>query len=182
MPAVRLKKIEVEDRRRRVATLLLRRVPQWQIADQLQTRRYTISRDVSALLQQWRIEAGACVVEVVARELAALDALEYECTLQFSKTKDAEWINARLRIMQRRAKMLGLDEATVTKLVGPDGGPIQVEQSGSALARQVVEDPELRALARKMQHRKDELNEGREREQIVDLNGQRRLPGSDRLN
>ena len=182
MPAVRLKKFEVQDRRRKVAGLLLRRVAQWKIAELLDVKRYTVSRDAAALLQQWRIEAGAATVEVVARELAELDDMERQVCERFEETHAVEWANARLRIMQRRAKMLGLDEPKVWKLVGPDGGPIQVEQSGAALARQVLEDPELRSLSRQMQHRTDELNECRERQQIVGLNGHRRLPDNPRLN
>lgn len=182
MPAVRLKKIEVEDRRRKVAALLLRRVPQWRIADQLQTRRYTISRDVKVLLQQWRIEAGAATVEVVARELAELDDMERQVCERFEATHAVEWVNARLRIMERRAKMMGLDEPKVWKLIGPGGGPIEVAQSGAALARQVLEDPELLALSRKMTDRRSVLDEQRERQRIVGLNGQRRLPDNPRLN
>ena len=182
MATGRLKKVEIEDRRRRVAELLLQRVPQWRIAEQLELPRWMVSRDQSALLKAWRIEAGAATGETVARELAELDDMERQVCERFEETHAIEWVNARLRIMERRAKMLGLDEPKVWKLIGPDGGPIQVEQSGAALARQVLEDPELRSLSRQMQHRRDELNECRERQQIVGLNGQRRLPDNPRLN
>lgn len=182
MPVGRLKKVEIEDRRRKVAALLLRRIPQWRIADQMQLSKCMVSRDVSALLRQWRQEAADCTAQAVGQELAALDALEYDCALQFSKKKNVEWIHARLRIMERRGKMLGLDDPEVHRLVGANGGPIEVVQSGSALARQVLEDPEARRLARALHDRLADVEKRRDRARIVGENGHLRLPDSPRLN
>ena len=66
MPVGRLKRVEIEDRRRKVAALLLRRIPQWRIADQMQLSKCMVSRDVSALLRQWRQEAADCTAQAVA--------------------------------------------------------------------------------------------------------------------
>ena len=78
--------------------------------------------------------------------------------------------------------MLGLDDPEVHRFVGADGGPIEVVQSGSALARQVLEDLEARRLARALHDRLADVEKRRDRARVVGGNGHLRLPDSPRLN
>lgn len=137
---------------------MLRRVPLWRIAEIEKVHKGQITRDLQHLRRQWLRESEEDTNELRAQELAVLDELEYDCVIRFDKTKDVEWMNTRLRAMQRRAKMMGLDDPELIGVVGPGGGPVQVEHSAADRARQVVEDPELLELSRQMRKRRDVLD------------------------
>lgn len=176
------KRAELDERRRMVAQLYLRRVPMFEIAKKVGVHKSTITRDIQHLSRQWLAESMADTKVIKARELAELDELEYDCALQFGgqkiTKKDVEWIHARLRIKQRRAKMLGLDDPEVHQIVGGDGGPVEVEVSGAALARDVLNDPVARAAARTLTDRLGQAFEDQDQdpdqERHVSGNGQAR--------
>lgn len=74
-------------RRRRVAELYLKAMPMWEIAQQLNVSAPTISRDLKALIQEWREGALFDFTDAKAKELAKLDRLEREYWDAWEKSK-----------------------------------------------------------------------------------------------
>jgi hypothetical protein len=101
----------------------LRHIDQTDIAGQLGVDQSTISRDLAALKQEWRVAVAGEIAERIALELAELDQMERDCALQYSSERTVEWINMRLAIKKRRADLLGLDAPKRTELTGREGGP-----------------------------------------------------------
>jgi transposase-like protein len=114
-----------EERQRKVAALYLRRVSQSEIAKQLGVNQATISRDLQVLYKLWRAEAASMIDEHQARELAELDQMEQDAAIQYSQTKRRDWLDTRLKIKERRAKLLGLDINKVQH-TGEGGGPVVI--------------------------------------------------------
>ena len=169
----RRKQTELDDRRRKVAQLYLRRVPMGEIATQVNVHKSTITRDLQHLSREWLAESMTDTKILKARELAELDEMEYDCALQFSAKKHVEWTHARLRIKQRRAKMVGLDDPEVHQIVGADGGPIEHVLSGAEIARDVLNDPVARKAGRTLTDRLSEsFAEQDDKQPHVSGNGQ----------
>lgn len=103
------KQAEIAERRRLVAGLYLRHVHQADIARELGVDQGTVSRDITALKEEWRTQALSDVQDRVRQELAELDHLESLCGERFDSTGQVGWIAQRLAIKERRAKLLGLD-------------------------------------------------------------------------
>jgi len=117
------KKAEIAARQKQVAALLLNRVSQVDIADKLNVDEATISRDVKALFKKYSAESQEDISHHVARELAELDRMELEASVMYQKfkgdsktqtnSKEAnKWLETRLKIKDRRSKLLGLDKLT----------------------------------------------------------------------
>lgn len=120
--------VRIAERRKKVSELYLRHQTQEAIARVLGVSQPTVSLDIAALRQQWK-EAGLLNTdEVKQREAAELDEMEAEAAVEFSKRKNWEWFDRRLKCKERRARLLGLDEPTKTESSGPKGGPLQVEE------------------------------------------------------
>lgn len=105
----RLDDTAIAERRKTVASLYLNRVPMRQIAHHLKVSPATVCVDLKALRAEWREEHLADIEGVVVRELAELDAMEQRCVLMDAKSKTPEWMDRRLRVKERRARLLGLD-------------------------------------------------------------------------
>jgi len=121
------KRVEMEERRRKVASLYLRKIKQETIAEKLEISQATVSRDLTWLRKQWR---KAAITDVDARrgqELAELEEMELDCTMQFTATKDPRFLGLRLRIKERIAKMLGLDEPEKQSL----SGSLEIKYTGN---------------------------------------------------
>ena len=103
------KRTEIENRRRMVAQLYLRKVTQEEIAQKLGISQPTVSRDIYYLSQRWQQEALGDMDGRRGRELAELEEMERDCAMQFANAKDMRWLSQRLRVKERIAKMLGLD-------------------------------------------------------------------------
>ncbi len=116
------KQMEMEERRRKVLALYLSCVTQPQIAKQIGVDQATVSRDLKACRAELRIERD----ELIEREAATLDAIERECAVRYQGDKSGEWLDRRIKCMDRRSKLLGLDAPTKQQLSGDDGGPVQV--------------------------------------------------------
>lgn len=67
----------------------------------------TISRDMTELRKQWQKEQDISIVK--GQEVVELDYMEREAAIRYASTKDPGWIDRRLKIKERRAKLLGLD-------------------------------------------------------------------------
>lgn len=124
------KQTEIANRRKLVAIYTLKRMSQEDIADKLGVNQSTISRDLDFLQKQWLAAAQSDISKIKARELAALDLMEFEAAamintlLSDKKNKNGEsegkkdvgmalkYSEHRLKIMGRRAEMLGLYEPT----------------------------------------------------------------------
>jgi len=109
------KDLELADRRRQVAGYVLARVPQREIAALLGVAVSTVNGDVSALREEWRLEAQRDLEDWRAEELAALAADEQ--SLRARMIQAAENMQLRLQIYdrilkigERRARLLGLDK------------------------------------------------------------------------
>lgn len=109
----------MEERRRKVAGLHLQGVKVGPIAKAMKCNRNTITLDITWLETEWRKELIDDPVALKARELAKLETMERTAAGE----KGPVWFSQRLKVMERRAKMLGLDAGIVVS--GPDGKPIQ---------------------------------------------------------
>ena len=82
----------------------------------------------SALIKTLREPAD----ELRALELERLDALWFTY-YPMAKRGDLQAMDRCIKIMERRAKMLGIDAPQRTETTGAGGGPIQIEQYQRAL-------------------------------------------------
>ena len=91
-----------------VAKLLLARKSQRQIADAIGATKSTIARDAIAIRHEWQAQRIDAQETATAEELARLSAAE-EAIWPKIIAGDLLAIDRLLRIMERRAKLLGLD-------------------------------------------------------------------------
>lgn len=125
---------DIAARRRLVASLLAKRVPQIDIAKTLGVSPATITTDVKAIRREWQEAARADMEIVVARELAELEDMDSDAALMQS---EGSWFDRRLRVKERKAKMLGLDTSRL-EISGQGGGPIEFADARSALAARIA--------------------------------------------
>ena len=124
---VNQEEIRIAERRKKVSQLYLRHQTQAEIGRVLGVDQKTISNDLAALRAEWKASGLMNTDEVKTREAAELDEMEAEAAVEFGRKKNWEWFDRRLKVKERRAKLLGLDEPTRNENSGPKGGPIQVE-------------------------------------------------------
>jgi hypothetical protein len=155
-----LLRTKVADRRRQVGRLHLSRVPQRDIARKLGISQATVSADLKLLRADWRHEAKGTIAEASFRELAALDADEATFRAKMAATKEEDlqirYYQLVLKIMERRARILGLDAPAKTQLSGPGGGPLEVQHAGLDLTQLFLADPSAAALGTELLERLDE--------------------------
>ncbi|MFG2022354.1 hypothetical protein [Streptomyces sp. NPDC048825] len=84
-------------------------------------------RDVRTALADRRAQLNDDVDELRALEADRLDRLFFVAYKKAVRDQDLAAIDRTLRVMERRARLLGLDMPARTELSGPDGGPVQVE-------------------------------------------------------
>lgn len=125
---------DIAARRRLVASSLAKRVPQIYIAKSLGVSPATITADVKAIRREWQEAARADMEIVVARELAELEDMDSDAARMQS---EGSWFDRRLRVKERKAKMLGLDTSRL-ELSGQGGGPIEFTDARSALAARIA--------------------------------------------
>ena len=101
------------ERRQRVARLLRTGATEGQIAMQLGVSRKTIVGDVAVLRAEWQAAGAQDRDEWIAGELGKLEAIEAECwRLFYNEPKGRLFaIDRILAVMERRARLLGLDAA-----------------------------------------------------------------------
>ena len=94
-------------------------------------RGYKISRsqlgyDLQKLKAEWKARATSAFADEKAESLAELKLLRSEAWRAFENSKrDPKFIASILSILERRAKLLGLDGPAKLELSGPNGGPIE---------------------------------------------------------
>lgn len=133
------KSAEMADRRKKVASLYLNKVAPEDIAISLGVDRSTVTRDTIFLRKKWREEAQEDIACHMSRELAELERMELEVASQYQTAKKAgkelfavKWMDTRLKIKDRRAKYLGLDQ--------PDKIHLKAEHSGEVSINFIVKD------------------------------------------
>ncbi|WP_328925599.1 hypothetical protein OG429_13700 [Streptomyces sp. NBC_00190] len=83
-------------------------------------------RDVRKALDDRRTELNDDVDQMRALEADRLDRLFLVAYRKVVRDQDLTAIDRALRVMERRARLLGLDMPTRTEVAGPEGGPLQV--------------------------------------------------------
>lgn len=121
------KKAEIERRRRAVITNLLAGLTYREIADGLGVSLGTVAKDVKAILTRWQREQVQGAGEHVQLELRRLD-VGLNAIWGKVRAGDMAAIDRMLRIMDRRARYLGLDTPSV----------VDVQSKGEAIAAPVL--------------------------------------------
>lgn len=105
------KRLIVEERREHVAALLVSGATYRQMAVALGASKSIIGRDVQVLRARHRERAGQAYDEVVAEEIAKLDALERTWMPRALRSDaTAADLLAVVRLLERRARFRGLDQ------------------------------------------------------------------------
>lgn len=100
-------KLAVEERRSRVATMLLAHRSQREIAHHLGVHPSTVNRDIAAIRAEWAQRRATALDEWVAEELAKLDAVERAVMGKVLQGHTFS-IDRLLAAMHHRARLLGL--------------------------------------------------------------------------
>lgn len=125
---------QIAARRRQVAHFLTLRMNQREIADALHVSPQTIMRDVRAVKKYWLEQSRKDVDVFISRELAELESMDRTAAI---KQEDGGWFDRRLRVKERKARLIGLDRQKL-EVTGHDGGPIAVLDARSALLAAIV--------------------------------------------
>lgn len=99
---------DIEERRTRVAEMLLARISEREMARKLRVSLGTISHDVAAVRAEWLAHRTTNVEQIASEDLARLERAEAAIWTQIEGGKLLA-IDRLLAIMERRAKLLGLD-------------------------------------------------------------------------
>lgn len=131
----------IEQRRSIVADLLVNGWTAPKIAKHIGVHHETIYRDIAAVREQWAKNQTRSYAEWVQGELEALDHMEAKIAHRID-TGDVQAVQVRLRIQERRAKYLALDQPT--RVIIDDGLTAEIR----ALAEQVgmTELPAVKAV------------------------------------
>jgi len=120
------KRREVIDRRMQVAALRLAGVRRQDvIAKQLKVSRPTICRDFKILDEIYQERAAEDIAKAKGLDIERTDEMIL-AIWQRAKRGDLGAIKTILSLMERRAKLLGLDAPTQQSLLGHDGGPVTI--------------------------------------------------------
>lgn len=94
------------------------------------------------------VSAGRVVYDHTDEEVEGEDGSMERVMVKLEDPKvKFDAINSALRIMDRRAKLLGLDAPVKAELSGPDGGPIQQQVAPRAMTREeLIAEAEARGL------------------------------------
>lgn len=111
MPVNTPKKAAIAARRKVVAVNLLAGLTSAQIAESLGESQRVIQLDIKALMKEWKSERGESTAEYVSLENARLDRL-LNSVWPKAIGGDQGAVDRVIKIMDRRAKLLGLDKPT----------------------------------------------------------------------
>lgn len=101
----------IAQRRKQVAYYRMMHFPQREIAKRVGVSVATVNRDLQAVREEWMERRNAAYGSWVAEEIAKLDALEkvWLPRALSRESLDTGTVREVMRIMDRRAKLLGLD-------------------------------------------------------------------------
>ena len=109
-------KMAKSERQRKAARMYLTGKTQYMIADMLGVNVSTICRDLADVAKTWKDEAIKDISLVKEMELKKLDTLEAQAAEMYESTLEAKWLDIRLKAMDRRTKLIGLDAAIESKV------------------------------------------------------------------
>ena len=136
-------KIELETRRKTVAANLLAGLSYREIADAMGVSVASICRDANLILDRMKEEQITALVKARTIDARRLDRTLNAIWPDVQKG-DLPTIDRFLRLMERRARLLGLDAPTRTELTGENGEAMEINvtaDAAEALARRLL--PEL---------------------------------------
>ena len=149
MPKRRNGEAEREERRDKVMTLLLSGGTTRGIASRLDVHHATVARDIEARLSG---AAAACPDTAEYRELHRQRINSLLLQWWQRAYHDSTALDRVLRLLEREAKLLGLDSAQKLEHSGKDGGPIQTDMK---VILDALNDPDTRdaldALSRRLE-------------------------------
>jgi hypothetical protein len=99
--------------------------------------RSTIWRHVEAWYEKRQTEIGENIDRLRDLDLDRLDTMLYALRGRIQRGEPRA-IDTGLRILERRAKLLGLDAALKQQITGADGGPLAIEDARAALAARIA--------------------------------------------
>jgi hypothetical protein len=112
-------RVRVAQRRSEVSALILAKIPQREIARRLSVGLGTVGDDVKAIKAMWAERSADAYETHVAEEVAKLDWLE-RAFLPAAFTADVDAAVMLLKIMDRRARLLGLDKPAKLEVAHTD--------------------------------------------------------------
>lgn len=131
------KKMEIEERRKIVSANILAGSNYRDIAEALGVSPATICKDFKAILADWRKQTNEIIGDWVPLELGRLDTA-LKAIWDDVRKGDLRAIDRMVKIMERRAKLLGLDAPAKQEQVGEiilrvkrDGGDFQRDNAGT---------------------------------------------------
>ena len=94
-----------------------------EIATMLHTSASTVSEDMKVLTREWMAEAQENRASAIGLDVARLDALIH-AIWEKAVGGDLPAIREVVRLLERRAKVMGLDAPELHRIGGEDGGPV----------------------------------------------------------
>ncbi|MFF4409825.1 hypothetical protein [Streptomyces sp. NPDC001404] len=127
MPASKAQRAATAQRRAQAIALRLAGMDYQTISERLgYADRGAASKDVHRALES-ALEAESAAAETLRElEVQRLDRMQAAAWAKAAKG-DLKAIETVLKVIDRRARLLGLDKPARTELTGADGGPLQVE-------------------------------------------------------
>ena len=123
-----MKKLEITERRARVAQEILLNKSTAEIGRILNVSKATISRDAKAIINEWKeLYDTEAIREWRISELARLSMIE-EAIQEKVKKGDLYAIREQINLMKYRADLLGLKMPVKVEHTGADGGPIKYQE------------------------------------------------------
>lgn len=141
-------KLEIEKRREQVSELLLRRYTLRQIAEALGVSKSLVHKDKKAIFQELKTRQQEHVQELFRLDLQTTEVALRELLRGPAMQGDPQAVQAVVRVLERRAKMLGYDAPTQHEVSGKGGGPIESKEVGAAIDLSKASDEELAVLRR----------------------------------
>jgi len=117
------KKLEIEERRAIVAANILAGASYRHIAKTLGVSPATIAKDFKAIIKGWQEESRDIIGDWVPVEVHRLDVM-VNAIWDDVRGGDLKAMDRMLRVMERRARLLGLDAPTPIALQNPDGSAL----------------------------------------------------------
>lgn len=141
-------KLEIEQRREQVAELLVRRYTLRQIAAALGVSKSLVHKDKKEIFKALKERQQAHIQELYLLDLQATEQAVRELVRGPVMAGDPAGAQALVRVLERRAKMLGYDAPAQHEVAGKGGGPIE-SKVATSIDLSMASDAEL-AFLRKL--------------------------------
>lgn len=140
-PKHQVQRIAAERRRERVSELLAQRLPYREIAAELEVSVSCIWKDTVKIREAWRERSAFNVNEEIERDLRLLDAVIRGLAPDATRG-DFKSVIALVKVLERRAKLLGLDAAAEVHLTARPAHDHEVDLNDvRKTVREFIKDP-----------------------------------------